>query len=300
MSLPLEYYQHTPSPRPQRQKYHSPESFLSFLDESWDGDHERHVVLARKTPAVEQQRPLYDSALESPVYEMEFDPVVEDDSFLYLVMLYMFRVVIAAIVICFLTQTPIGIPTILLFFLAIPSLYFYITSAESTSRGYTNAYEPEVLHRDESPEYLLRDSPEGTPVDNAEPPPHEPAEPPGRTFTEAISDTVPRMISGFYAFVLSVWHFEVTIELRHLVFLHIVRQLIDYGAVVAFYRDWFVLVCGLLWSNALKPLVESVLFVFGQSTRPVHEQNAGHRSIDEVPRITVPAATPNQLRYWQR
>ncbi|PZC90189.1 hypothetical protein A1F95_09738 [Pyrenophora tritici-repentis] len=156
MSSTLEYYQRTPMRRSQRQKYYVRESPISFLDESYD--REQHVVLGGKDRASRRQRPLYDNALERSAPEIESYPLVEYGSFIHLVMTHSFRFSVLAIVVCFLAQTPIGLATLLLFLLAISSLYFYINSVESTSRRYTKAYGSEALYRGKSPDYLLRGS----------------------------------------------------------------------------------------------------------------------------------------------
>ncbi|EDU43639.1 predicted protein [Pyrenophora tritici-repentis Pt-1C-BFP] len=239
MSSTLEYYQRTPMRRSQRQKYYVRESPISFLDESYD--REQHVVLGGKDRASRRQRPLYDNALERSAPEIESYPLVEYGSFIHLVMTHSFRFSVLAIVVCFLAQTPIGLATLLLFLLAISSLYFYINSVESTSRRYTKAYGSEALYRGKSPDYLLRGSSseyeedseysedsedseysedsedsedseysedsedsEGYPVDVADPNHGNPAWP-RRTFIEAISDTVPRMVFGFFAFLSSAF-----------------------------------------------------------------------------------------------
>ncbi|KAI1671242.1 hypothetical protein L13192_04599 [Pyrenophora tritici-repentis] len=318
MSSTLEYYQRTPMRRSQRQKYYVRESPISFLDESYD--REQHVVLGGKDRASRRQRPLYDNALERSAPEIESYPLVEYGSFIHLVMTHSFRFSVLAIVVCFLAQTPIGLATLLLFLLAISSLYFYINSVESTSRRYTKAYGSEALYRGKSPDYLLRGSSseyeedseysedsedseysedsedsEGYPVDVADPNHGNPAWP-RRTFIEAISDTVPRMVFGFFAFLSSALYFEVNIKLGHLLFLRFIRNILNFRWIVTFYRDWIVVILGVIWSYVMGPVVRGIAIgIFGGSTRSLHGQDASHTSGNEVS-----DTTPIGISFWHR
>ncbi|KAI2480412.1 hypothetical protein Ptr902_08593 [Pyrenophora tritici-repentis] len=307
MSSTLEYYQRTPMRRSQRQKYYVRESPISFLDESYD--REQHVVLGGKDRASRRQKPLYDNALERSAPEIESYPLVEYGSFIHLVMTHSFRFSVLAIVVCFLAQTPIGLATLLLFLIAISSLYFYINSVESTSRRYTKAYGSEALYRGKSPDYLLRGSSseyeedseysedsedsEGYPVDVADPNHGNPAWP-RRTFIEAISDTVPRMVFGFFAFLSSALYFEVNIKLGHLLFLRFIRNILNFRWIVTFYRDWIVVILGVIWSYVMGPVVRGIAIgIFGGSTRSLHGQDASHTSGNEVS-----DTTPIGISFW--
>ena len=140
----------------------------------------------------------------------------------------------------------------------IPLLYFYVISARSTLQGQAPESGPDALYRGEFENYSLPGYPDGPPADDADPPPvqenrrrlhptyREPAYQPRRTFSEAISDTVPRLCVASYAFIMSVWNFEVRIQLHHLVFLHIFRHALVQGDVVQFYREWFVEISSLV------------------------------------------------------
>ena len=105
---------------------------------------------------------------------------------------------------------------------------------------------------------------------------------------------------------MSVWHFEVRIQLQHLVLLHVFRHVLVQGEVVQFWRDWIVAISGLVWSLFLGPLLESEhVFIFGDVTTTAagHPQDARHTLVHEVPTMVetrVPTAMPSKVHFWQR